>query len=115
MYGIVYVFLPDIQYGNFSSCLSQTLGYATSENSSGARYTTFEGYSAVKDFFGNQTNLEDTLLDGSEHQRTLYWNPNVKTDEAGKASVRFFNTGSGQKIDISAEGLTKNGIAVIKK
>ncbi|GHT68460.1 hypothetical protein AGMMS50239_33590 [Bacteroidia bacterium] len=84
-------------------------------NVSGARYTTFEGYSAVKDFFGNQTNLEDTLLDGSEHQRTLYWNPNVKTDEAGKASVRFFNTGSGQKIDISAEGLTKNGIAVIKK
>jgi hypothetical protein len=82
---------------------------------SGVRYTFFDGYSKARDFFDKQANKENDLPEGYEHRRTLYWNPDVKTDEEGKTSVSFFNIGLRRKIDICAEGLTKNGIPVIKK
>jgi hypothetical protein len=82
---------------------------------SGIRYTFFDGYSKAQDFFGNQADGEDALPDEYGHQRTLYWNSDIKTDGEGKASISFFNTGLRRKIDISAEGLTKNGIPVVTK
>jgi hypothetical protein len=82
---------------------------------SGIRYTFFDGYSKAQDFFENQADGEDALPDEYGHQRTLYWNPDIKTDGEGKASISFFNTGLRRKIDISAEGLTKNGISVVTK
>ena len=38
------------------------------------------------------------------YRRTLYWNPDVKTDAEGKASIRLFNNGTCRKMEISAEG-----------
>jgi hypothetical protein len=34
--------------------------------------TTFDGYSQAKDFFGNQADRDNALLDDYGHQRTLY-------------------------------------------
>ena len=76
------------------------------------RYTTFEGFSTVKDFYATRPEREDYIPDRNERQRTLYWNPTVKTDNAGKVHIRFYNNHFCRKINISAEGLTKEGIPV---
>ncbi|MDL2322566.1 hypothetical protein LJC52_01100 [Bacteroidales bacterium OttesenSCG-928-A17] len=79
----------------------------------GTRYTTFDGYSAPADYF------KDRIVDGiyrpaKIYHRTLYWNPNVKTDEQGKVSIQFYNNDFCEKINISAEGITTSGIPVVQ-
>ena len=40
---------------------------------------------------------------------TLYWNPNLWTDENGKAHVEFWNNSTCTDMIISAEGITAGG------
>ena len=74
----------------------------------GIRQTKFQGYSYVKEFYNIPYNIVPT--DKADHRRTLYWNPNLKSDINGKASVTFFNNASCKIININAETVTQNGI-----
>ena len=76
------------------------------------RSTSFEGFSVSKDYFQNK--ITDGIYRPEEyrHHRTLYWNPEVTTDTHGKASIRFYNNDFCRHINISAEGITKNGMQV---
>ncbi|MDD3322730.1 MAG: hypothetical protein PHS59_14925 [Paludibacter sp.] len=77
----------------------------------GIRKTSFEGYSNVREFFA--PNYKDVVLpDEKDFRRTLYWNPDVKTDKEGKVSVSFYNNRNCKYISIFNEGITKNGIIV---
>ncbi|MBR3478731.1 MAG: hypothetical protein IKH43_06495 [Bacteroidaceae bacterium] len=44
-----------------------------------------------------------------DYRRTLYWNPNVTTDNFGQASIEFYNNSVCNIIDVSAEGITRYG------
>lgn len=48
-----------------------------------------------------------------DYRRTLYWNPNVKTDKEGKAKIEFYNNSSCKQVVISAEGITADGKAMV--
>lgn len=78
------------------------------EEKKGIRKTKFKGYSYVREFYNPQYDSY-TLPDEKDFRRTLYWNPDVKTNSAGKASVSFFNNGSCATISVSAETVTANG------
>ncbi len=78
----------------------------------GIRLTTLEGYSNVKEFYSPDYST-GILPDEKDFRRTLYWNPNVKTDSTGKANVSFYNNSSCKQINISAEGISDNGIPII--
>jgi hypothetical protein len=82
------------------------------KNRKDLRYTFFEGYSKVKDFYQDTPLRENYIPNKSEYTRTLYWNPNVRMDENGRAIVSFYNNAHCRKIDISAEGITKDGIII---
>ena len=43
----------------------------------------------------------------SDYRRTLYWNPNLKTDAQGRAKVSFYNNCRETRISVSACGLFK--------
>ncbi|MDR0427607.1 MAG: hypothetical protein LBH12_03270 [Dysgonamonadaceae bacterium] len=81
----------------------------------GTRYTSFEGFSVPRDFFNSSEYKEDSVPDSFNHQRTLYWNPDVKMNEKGEASIYFYNNSNCSEIDISAEGMTITGIPVVGK
>lgn len=49
----------------------------------------------------------------NDHRRTLYWNPNVTTDAEGKAHIEFAGNQTMRRMYISAEGITKDGKAVV--
>ncbi len=75
----------------------------------GIRQTSFLGYAYTKEFF--QPNYEKALLpDEKDYRRTLYWNPDVKTDANGKATISFFNNGSCKAMNVSAETVTERGV-----
>lgn len=50
-----------------------------------------------------------------DFRRTLYWNPDVKTDENGKAQVSFYINTTCRKMTVSAEGLTSQGVTILNK
>jgi hypothetical protein len=77
----------------------------------GIRFTTFEGFSVPRDYFRNKTTVDGIYRPNKyTRHRTLYWNPEVKTDEQGKASIRFYNNSFCREINIRTEGITKAGI-----
>jgi hypothetical protein len=71
-----------------------------------------QGYSYAKEFYSPRYSYP-VYPDEQDFRRTLYWNPNVKTDTTGKASIGFYNNGACRKLDISAEGLTNKGVPVV--
>ena len=72
------------------------------------RYTIFEGFSKPKAFFSAKEYRADFIPDSQDHHRTLYWNPNVETDENGKAEIVFYNNLHTQKISVYAEGVSED-------
>jgi len=79
----------------------------------GVRKTWLDGYSQVKEFYSPNYSI---LPPEADYRRTLYWNPSVKTDKDGKASIQFYNNSSCKSFSISAETITPQGvIGVLKK
>jgi hypothetical protein len=44
-----------------------------------------------------------------DRRATLYWNPEIKTDESGKAFVRFYNSDIAKKLQIHVESTDGKG------
>lgn len=72
----------------------------------GLRNTYFSGYNEPSTF-----EMDDytTLPPMEDFRRTIYWNPNVKTDAQGNAKVEFFNNSTCHEMHVSAEGFTSEG------
>ncbi len=76
----------------------------------GLRSTSFAAYDTPETFKSPDYSV---LPKEPDHRRTLYWNPNVKTDKDGKAKVEFYNNSSCKQVVISAEGITADGRAMV--
>ena len=68
--------------------------------------TYFQGYNVPSTFEMPDYSLMPPMED---FRRTLYWNPDVRTDEKGEAIIEFYNNSSCREIQISAEGITPDG------
>ena len=55
----------------------------------GLRHTHFEGYSHVETFQMPDYSL---MPPAADHRRTLYWNPAVKADKDGRATIELYDT-----------------------
>ena len=76
----------------------------------GQRCTYFEGYSRVETFSMPDYSV---MPKEADHRRTLYWNPDVKADSSGRATIELYNNSSCRSIVVSAEGMTPDGRAVV--
>ena len=72
----------------------------------GVRYTHFQGFNTPSTFQMEDYSVVPPMED---FRRTLYWNPNVKLDRRGKATIEFYNNSSCTEMFISAEGMTTDG------
>ena len=79
-----------------------------------SRQTTFAGYSTPVEFYA-PTYPNGPVQGDKDYRRTIYWNPEVTTDSTGCANVSFYNNGYSRSLTVSAEGLTKDGKAIINK
>ena len=78
------------------------------------RQTTFDGYSPKVEFYSPL--YPDGPIEGdSDYRRTVYWNPDVKTDKRGAAILNFYNNGYSRSLNVSVEGMTRKGTAIIKE
>jgi hypothetical protein len=78
----------------------------------GRRTTTVKGFTRTLEFYSPQ--YPDGPIEGNlDTRRTLYWNPNVITDEDGRARVEFYNSTFTRRFTISGAGITASGIPYI--
>jgi len=73
------------------------------------RFYVLQGYAVCEDFYS--PNYSTKPLEGfTDYRRTLYWNPDVKLDEQGKANLHLFNNSKKTQIVVSAEGMSDKGL-----
>ena len=76
----------------------------------GIRAITLQGYQIPETYKSPNYRVVPSIPD---FRRTLYWNPNVKTDEKGLADIVFYNNRACRQLIISAEGFTKEGLPIV--
>jgi len=67
------------------------------------------GYSKVRQFYSPQYEAQTPVGNEPDLRSTLYWNPNVKTDAQGKATVTFYTADRSTTYRAIAEGISENG------
>ena len=78
----------------------------------GRRVIKVQGYSRPVSFYSPQY-PEGPIEGNVDARRTLYWNPNVITDEEGHARVEFYNNSFTRRFTINAAGITASGIPYV--
>ena len=72
-----------------------------------------DGYYLARTFYAPTP--EQAELDNIASVRnTIYWNPEMRPDKTGNASVSYHNTKVETKVKVALEGITGNGIPVVK-
>ena len=84
----------------------------SSESQKGLRRTYFQGFNKPSTFKMEDYSIIPPMAD---FRRTIYWNPNVKTDAQGKAKVEFFNNSTCEEMYISVEGMTEDGKVLVNE
>ena len=74
----------------------------------------FQGLSEPDEFYRVDYSRQP-LPEQTDYRRTVYWNPNLRTDEHGHARFSFYNNGFSQQLTVSAEGMTPGGKAIIQE
>lgn len=72
------------------------------------------GFSAPEEFYQPDYSNKP-LPDVKDYRRTLYWNPNLKLDDNGKAEIRFYGNGTKTPLAVTAEGLANDGTLLTGK
>ena len=78
----------------------------------GRRVIKVQGYSRPVSFYSPQY-PEGPIEGNVDARRTLYWNPNVISDNEGHARVEFYNNSFTRRFTINAAGITASGIPYI--
>lgn len=78
----------------------------------GIRHTYYEGYSRSCEFYERDYS-ECALPNTLDYRRTLHWDPDVSTDNLGRASVTFYNNSRTRHLHLRAEGFTRNGEFIV--
>lgn len=74
----------------------------------------FQGYTSPAEFYSPDYS-NTPLPEQTDYRRTVYWNPDVRTDDKGQAEIEFYNNGFSKKLKLSAEGITTDGITITTK
>lgn len=76
----------------------------------GTRIFYLPGYHVNKEFYIPRYDIPETRNNPKPDLRsTIYWNGNIKTDEAGKASLFFYTSDAQNNYTLTLEGVTADG------
>lgn len=67
------------------------------------------GFHKVREFYSPKYTAEGRT-DLPDYRTTLYWNPNVQTNEKGKATVSFYTADRSSNYRVIVQGLTADGL-----
>lgn len=103
---VPYIQSVDIEGSNPVVIFVYTYPSYSTESKKGTRRTRFQGFNVPSTFEMEDYSIMPPMED---FRRTLFWNPDVKTDASGKAHVEFYNNSSAHEMLLSVEGMTGDG------
>ena len=78
------------------------------------RQTTYDGYSPKLEFYAPE--YPNGPIEGdADYRRTIYWNPEVKTNRLGIVDVKFYNNSYSRSLNVSVEGMTDSGVYMTRE
>ena len=101
-----YVVQSDITAKNPVTIFIYTHPVFSTESKKGRRRTFFQGFNVPSTFEMTDYSIFPPMDD---FRRTLYWNPDVRTDKDGRATIEFYNNSTCRKMYLSVEGMTAEG------
>ena len=75
----------------------------------GSLTTNVTGYYEARTFYTPMPTTRPTIND---YRTTIHWEPNIKTDANGKASVSFYNTLPPTDVRVIVQGITAGGVPI---
>ena len=87
----------------------------TKDPTSGVSIQKRVGYYTARQFFAPKYDVAIPDHVRPDFRSTLHWQPNVRTDATGKASVTYWNSDSNAKINITVEGVSPKGKVGVAK
>lgn len=73
------------------------------------RHIVFHGFNYAEEFYQPDYSNREVGSSPADYRRTLYWNPNAKTDEQGRFTATFYNNSKETRIRMTAAGVTSDG------
>ena len=68
------------------------------------------GYQIKKEFYSPVYTAKEQIIDSvPDFRTTIYWNPNVSTQENGKADFNFYTSDNSENYSVIIEGITNEG------
>lgn len=67
-------------------------------------------YYRAREFAAPKYAKKQTLKKRTDFRSTVFWNGNIEVDESGKATLSFYNSDAVTSFNITAEGMTKDGL-----
>jgi hypothetical protein len=86
-----------------------TTGFVTSESPSGVITYPYKGFYKARSFYSPKYQSTSTGSSFPDLRTTLYWEPNLVTDNAGAASFSYFNADTKGTYRITIEGINGAG------
>ncbi len=72
------------------------------------RHIYIQGFNAPAQFYHRDYSTAKPAQP-NDYRRTLYWNPNARTDAEGKLNISFYNNSKQTRIKVTAAGITPDG------
>jgi len=67
------------------------------------------GYAVIRQFYSPNYKDAEHSITKTDFRSTLYWNPNLWTDEKGKAKISYYNCDQPGEVNVIIEGFTIDG------
>ncbi len=77
------------------------------------RHIYLQGFNMPAEFY--QPDYSRRVPAAADYRRTLYWNPNARSDAEGLFTATFYNNSKDTRIKISAAGVTPDGCLLYSK
>ena len=74
-----------------------------------------DGFAAPAEFYSPNYSRYKLPEGQKDYRRTLYWNPNLKLDEEGRARVTLYNNSRTTQIEVEAAGQAADGTLLWNK
>jgi hypothetical protein len=82
---------------------------STSQSSLGSLRFTPQGYYKAREFYSPKYDATNSAGGRADARSTIYWNPNVVTDNSGNASFEYYNADGKGSYRVIIEGIDANG------
>jgi len=95
--------------GKFGVIIIYTKTGKLQQDNSFTSKQTIQGFSSFKEFYSPKYDVDISLNNYPDNRTTLYWNPSMKTDKNGNATIIFYNSDSAKSFEVDIQALSEYG------